>query len=153
MLRRGLIVPQYLAKAVAVPSAILAAGSQGNFLEKVGSGFYKLISFPVDVCNSVSRLSAMNYDSNTMTAREFAKKYGREMAEGAVNYGHNALDYIDQFALNFSEQPVTTLAASAVALGIPLVISRGLRFWRQHGQGSLLDRIERNAGNNIWKGE
>lgn len=148
----ALIVPEYTAKISAIPAGILALGaqSQGVF-GKIAEGYKEVITLPYDISSNVSQLSRIMNDSNLLSANEFMKKYGSVGFDAAIGQLTGALNYINQLKENATENPIETVVAGTLTAGSLWLASRALRFIRQKGQGSLVDKLERKlAGKLGW---
>lgn len=142
---------EYTAKAAAIPGAALAAGSKGTLVDKIGEGFTKLTDIIPATYAKSKELYHVAQDADTMTAREFATEYGANATQATLDTLNGVVDYAQQFYLNISSMPITTVAAAAVVGGLLYTGGRVARFIRQKGRGGIADRLERKLGEKIWK--
>jgi len=152
LLRQTLILPEYITRLTALPAGLLAAGSKGNALEKAVAGTQKLVTVPGEICKSAQNFYGVSTDFDTLTAKAFTMKYGTDVANTLIVNAQGAIDYVKQFGENISENPIETFTAAGIAAGTIYAISRTIKFVRQKGRGSILDRFERKMGTKVWPG-
>jgi len=134
-------------------AALIVLGQKGSFFEKVGAGFYSLPQAGSEFYQTVSSsgyiLEVIN-DYNTMTAAAFNQKYGGGAVNYVMAYLNEGVAYLLNVYENMSAEPVSTLLAALLVFCILYLLARSLRFYRQRGQGSFLDRAERKAGDRVF---
>lgn len=148
-------IPEYALKIASIPAGVLAAGSKGSGLEKAVSGATKVWTAPFELyrkANELSYVNKLNSDYNSLTAKDFVDKYGKDGLNYVMNGLKDFIDWGNQFLQNVREQPVETGLAVAGVTGALYLAGRCFRFIRQKGQGSVLDRTERKLGDKIWRG-
>ncbi len=141
-------------KVTSSVAALITLGQKGSFFEKVGAGFSSLPQagneFYETVSSSEYILGVIN-DYNTMTAAAFNQKYGGGAVNYVMTYLNDGVAYLLNVYENMSAEPVATLLAALVVFCILYLLARSLRFYRQRGQGSFIDRAERKAGAKVFK--
>ena len=115
MIRQGLILPEFLCKYASVPAGILAFGSEGNFLEKAASGVTKLYTGPSDAMGNYDTFRQASQDFNSLTAREFYEKHGADAGNYLLDLADRAVQFGNQVASNFQDQPIETIIAKVIA--------------------------------------
>ena len=147
----ALIVPEYAFKMASIPAGFLAAGAKGNLAGKVASGYSELVTLPHNLYANTAQVTNIAHDyASNMGVRNFADKYGGQAADVLLKCVNGGVEYLQQLKDNLTDHPFQTLAAAAITAGTLYAVGRGLRFFRQKGRGSLLDKIERNCGEKVW---
>lgn len=146
-----------IALKIAAPvSAAICLGSKGSFFEKVGAGFGSL---PDTVRELIVTLGTSDYvvrvinDYNTLTAAAFNEKYGGGAISYVMQYLNEAVSYFQNVYDNMSSEPFSTAFATVLVFVVLYILSRFARFVRQQGQGSVIDKMERKAGDKIFRSE
>lgn len=143
-------------KILAPVAAAISLGDPGGFLSKVGSG---LGSLPEKIRELVHTLGSSDYvtkvinDYNSLTAAEFNRKYGGGAINNVMEYLNEGVSYLQNVYQNLSTEPVSTLMATLLVFLILYLASRLARFVRQRGQGSVIDKMERKAGEKIFRSQ
>lgn len=146
-----------IALKIAAPvSAAISLGSRGSFPEKIGAGF---ASLPETVRELIYTFGSSDYvvrvinDYNTLTAAAFNEKYGGGAINYVMQYLNEAVSYFQNVYENMSSEPVSTAIATLLVFLVLYLLSRSARFVRQRGQGSVIDKMERKAGDKIFRSE
>lgn len=140
-------------KILAPIAAAISLGDKGGFLSKVGSG---LGSLPVKIRELVRTLNNTDYvtgiinDYNSLTAAAFNEKYGGDAVNYVMQYLNEGVIYLQNVYQNITAEPFTTALAALLVFMILYLSSRLMRFIRQRGQGSVIDKMERRAGKKIF---
>jgi len=150
LIRQATMFPEYLAKAASIPAGILALGSKGSALEKAVSGVTKLWTGPVGAKENYGVLSDLSRDYETLTASDFVARYGADTGSYLVEQFKGVLEFGRQFGENIQDQPIETVGAAGGVFALLYGTGRAIRFFRQKGQGSLLNQWERKRGTSIW---
>lgn len=143
-------------KLAASLAAIIAMAAQGGFISKVMAGFYSLPEAVREIIwwfQNIPEVGRIVNDYNTLTAANFNQKYGSGAVNYVMDYLNEGVSYLQQVYLNLSGQPVATVLAAVVVFLIFYLMARIVRFVRQEGQGSVVTRFERRAGNRVFKKE
>ncbi|MGK7371152.1 MAG: hypothetical protein ACNS64_13160 [Candidatus Halalkalibacterium sp. M3_1C_030] len=141
-------------KILAPVAAAISLGDRGGFFSKVGSG---LASLPEKIRELVRTLGNSDYvtkvinDYNSLTAAEFNEKYGSGAINNVMQYLNEGVSYLQNVYQNLSSAPVSTLLATLLVFLMLYLASRLARFIRQRGQGSVIDKMERKAGEKIFR--
>lgn len=149
-----LFIVEYCFKLAAPIAAVISLGVPGPFSTKVVSGFRSLPQAIHEIIwwfRNIPEIGHTIEDYNTMTAANFNAKYGSGAINNVMNYLNEAVAYLQQVYVNLAEKPVTTILAALVVFLVLYLLSRVARFIRQEGQGSLVDRYERRAGDRVFK--
>jgi hypothetical protein len=157
ILRNTAIVPEYVLKIAAIPGTLTAIGSQGGLGMKTLKG---IVNMPATVMNTIDNirflttdLAKINDAYNTMPAAKFVNTYGADAMTQVKKGVAETIQWGENTYRNFAEQPLETLAAGLLTAGIFYGAGRAVRFWRQKGQGSFLDKTERKIGRRFWSEE
>ena len=140
-------------KILAPVAAAISLGDRGSFLSKVGSG---LGSLPEKIRELIRTLDGTDYvtsvinDYNTLTAAAFNEKYGGDAINYVMQYLNEGVTYLQNVYQNLSAEPVSTVMATLLVFMLLYLSSRLIRFVRQRGKGSVIDRMERRAGNKLF---
>lgn len=134
-------------------AGVLTLGEKGTFLEKVGGGFSSLPEAGRDLYLTIGNseyIAEMISDYNSLTAAAFNQKYGSGAVNYVMSYLNEGVAYLLSVYDNLSAEPVSTLVAALLVFSLLYFLARLLRFLRQRGQGSFLDRMERKAGKRVF---
>jgi len=140
-------------KILAPVAAAISLGDPGSFLSKVSSGFGSL---PEKIRELVRTLDSTDYvtrvinDYNSLTAAAFNEKYGGDAINYVMQYLNEGVSYLQNVYQNLSAEPVSTVLAALFVFMLLYLSSRLVRFVRQRGQGSVIDRMERRAGDKVF---
>ena len=140
-------------KITAPVAAAISLGTQGGFFDKVGSGF---ASLPQTIRELLVTLGSSDYvsqiinDYNSLTAAAFNEKYGGGAIQYVMQYLNNGVVYLQKVYQNLTTETISTVIATLLVFVVLYLISRSVRFVRQRGQGSVVDRMERKAGDKIF---
>lgn len=145
------IVPEYIAKATAIPTGILTAGAKGNALEKIAEGTKDLFTVPQEIYRNLTDFTQIANDYNTQTAREFASKYGSGAANTLMESLQETIEWGNQLAANMSDQPIETCATVGTITAGLYGVGRLIKFLRTKGQGGPLVKAERALGKKLFK--
>lgn len=149
-------IVEFALKIAAPISAAISLGNRGNFLEKVGTGFGSL---PATVHELLRTIGSSDYvirvidDYNTLTAAAFSEKYGGGAINYVMRYLNEGVLYFQNVYENLSSEPISTAIATLLVFLVLYLLSRSARFVRQRGQGSVIDKMERKAGDKIFRSE
>lgn len=137
-----------------VTAVVLAAdGSLGTKLgtgySSISSALRKLFDAPGDVADAAHLIN----EYHTLSASAFNEQYGANAINGVLGYLNGGIVYLQDVYQNFASQPFATFFASLIAFSSLYLISLVLRFARQKGQGSYLNRLERRLGERIFESE
>lgn len=149
-----LLSGELLFKATALGVMPLTAASKGNTLEKVIGGYQKLpriTSLPQETYDLILKSKEVLDDLNTIPVTNFISKYASSALHNTLEHTNLAFNYMDNMYNNVVEQPLETSIAVLTSGLIAYSIARGLKFVRQEGQGSYLQKLERKIGNNLFK--
>lgn len=140
-------------KLLAPIAAAISLGDQGNFLSKIGTG---LGSLPEKISELVRTIRNTDYvtrvidDYNSLTAAAFNEKYGGDAINYVMQYLNEGVAYIQNVYQNITAEPVSTVLAALLVFMLLYLSGRLMRFVRQRGQGSVIDKMERKAGEKIF---
>lgn len=138
--------------AVLVTGVVLAA--EGTFWVKLGTGFSSVSSSLRKLFGVPSELgSAYNlvYDYNSLSANMFYMQHGNDAIESFMAYLNGGVAYLQTVNYNFGSQPFATFFAAVFAFFTLYLTSQVLRFYRQKGEGSYFNKMERKLGEYIFK--
>lgn len=141
-------------KITAPVAAAISLGTQGGFFDKVGTGF---ASLPQTIRELLVTLGSSDYvsqiinDYNTLTAAAFNEKYGGGAIQYVMQYLNNGVVYLQKVYQNLTTETISTVIAAFVVFVVLYLLSRSARFVRQRGQGSVVDRFERKAGDKVFR--
>lgn len=147
---------EIICKITASVAAAITLGAGGGFFDKIGNGFYSLpqtLRQLYEMVNSSDYVSEVINDYNTLTAAAFNQKYGSGALNYVMQYLNEGVRYLQNIYQNISQEPITTLLATIIVFLILYLAGRSARFVRQRGQGSVIARMERKAGNKIFKSQ
>ena len=144
---------EYAMKATAATAGLLSLGADGGLVGKTLAGYRSIPATIGELRHIPAKLSSVTQivnDYNTQTAREFTTTYGGDVLQmisdnlsGLINYGR-------QVAENFQTAPLTTVSAAGIAFLGAYGFGRMTRFWRQKGQGSFVQKFERDLGDRVF---
>jgi predicted PurR-regulated permease PerM len=140
-------------KILAPVAAAISLGERGSFLSKIGTG---LATLPEKIRELVQTLDGTEYvtqiinDYNSLTAAAFNEKYGGDAINYVMQYLNEGVAYLQNVYKNLSDDPVSTVLATLLVFMLLYLLSRLMRFVRQRGQGSVIDRMERKAGDKFF---
>ncbi|GAA5522251.1 hypothetical protein LQ318_10895 [Aliifodinibius salicampi] len=144
-----------LALKLAAPlSAIISMAASGNFIQKVLEGFHSLPDTVREIIwwiRNIPEISNIIDDYNTLTAAEFNQKYGAGAVNYVMDYLNEGVEYLQQVYVNLAERPLSTILAALLAFFICYLSARIVRFIRQKGEGSVITKFERQAGDRMFK--
>jgi predicted PurR-regulated permease PerM len=147
---------EFALKLAAPLAAIISMAASGGFIYKVVEGFRSLPDTVREIIwwiRNIPEISNIIDDYNTLTAAEFNQKYGTGAVNYVMDYLNEGVEYLQQVYMNFAERPITTISAALLAFLICYLLARVVRFIRQQGEGSVVTKFERRAGNKIFKKE
>ncbi len=152
--RFSLLLLEYCIKLSAIAVTAIALAAQGSFLTKLGTGFgsispalKQIFTAPAEIYEAANLI----HKYNTLPAAAFNEQYGADAINGALAYLNGGIVYLQTVYQNFANQPFTTFFAALIAFGTLYSISLILRFARQKGQGSYLNRLERKLGEHVFE--
>jgi len=151
ILRQTSIIPEWLTKVAAVPAGVFALGGEGGLVSKMAYGAKTVMTAPFQIPAALSKVQEVAQDYTTMVANAFTEKYGPSVVQAAMDEVHGGIEYCNHALQNLQDQPAETLAAGASIAALMYGTGRAIRFWRQKGQGSWADRLERGIGRRFWK--
>lgn len=152
--RLFLLFIEYCVKLTALAVTAVVLVTEGTFGMKLGAGFGSVSSTLRNIFSAPSDIIDTAYiihDYNTLTAAAFNEQYGAQGIDRALAYINGALVYLQDIYYNFTSQPFATFFAALIAFSSLYLISLVLRFARQKGQGSYLNRFERKLGERVFK--
>lgn len=140
--------------AFAVTAVVLI--TNGSFGTKLGTGFASISSALRTAFSAPGKLVDTAYiinDYHTMTEAAFNARYGADAIDGVLSYFNGGITYLQEVSNTFAQQPFATFFAALISFGLLYFISLVIRFARQKGQGSYLNRMERKLGERIFSDE
>lgn len=143
-------------KITAPVAAAISLGTTGGFLQKIGNGFSSL---PETVMKFLATIRSSDYvtqvinDYNSLSAASFNQKYGGGAINYVMEYLNNGVLYLQNVYQNITSDPVSTSIATLFVFLVLYLAGRSARFVRQRGQGSVIDRMERNAGDKVFRSQ
>ncbi|NGP75695.1 hypothetical protein G3570_03570 [Balneolaceae bacterium YR4-1] len=140
-------------KILAPIAAAISLGDQGGFLSKIGSGLGSLpekIRELLRTLNNTDYVTGIINDYNSLTASAFNEKYGGDAINNVMQYLNEGVTYLQNVYQNITAEPVSTVLAALLVFMLLYLFSRLMRFIRQRGQGSVIDKMERRAGEKIF---
>jgi hypothetical protein len=147
--RQSWLIPELTSKIAAIPAAALTAGSEGNLLQKVANGYQKFGNLG-EIPEKTIRATELWNAYQNMTVREVTSTYGKDLLDNAIRSVESGIDYVNQVAINFSEQPIETTTAVGIA-GLTLyAFGEIFNFIRTKGQGGIITRAKRGLGDKFW---
>ena len=152
--RFSLLLLEYGIKLSAIAITAVALAAQGSFLTKLGTGFgsistalRNLFTAPVEIYEAANLI----HQYNTLSASVFNEQYGVDAINGVLAYLNGGIVYLQTVYQNFANHPFSTFFAAFIAFSSLYLISLVLRFARQRGQGSYLNRLERKLGSHVFE--
>lgn len=145
---------EFALKLAAPLSAIISMAASGSLIQKVVEGFRALPDTVGEIVwwiRNIPEISNIIDDYNTLTAAEFNQEYGAGAVNYVMDYLNEGVEYLQQVYVNLAERPITTISAALVAFFICYLSARVVRFVRQKGEGSVITKFERRAGNRVFK--
>lgn len=140
-------------KILAPIAAAISLGDRGGFLSKIGSGLGSLPEKTVELVKTIRNTDYVTRiidDYNSLTAAAFNEKYGGDAINYVMQYLNEGVAYLQNVYQNITEEPVSTAFAALLVFLLLYLLSRLMRFVRQRGQGSVIDKMERRAGDKIF---
>lgn len=145
---------EFALKLAAPLSAIISMAASGNLIQKVVEGFRALPDTVREIVwwiQNIPEISNIIDDYNTLTAAEFNQEYGAGAVNYVMDYLNEGVEYLQQVYVNLAERPITTILAALLAFFICYFSARVVRFVRQKGEGSVITKFERRAGDRMFK--
>lgn len=149
-----LFIIEYCFKLAAPLAGFISLGAQGPFVSKIVEGFESLPDAVREIIwwfRNIPEVGRIIDDYNTMTAANFNAKYGSGAINNVMDYLNEGVTYLQHVYVNLAEQPMSTILAAAIVFLVFFLLARLARFVRQEGQGSIIDRYERRAGDRVFK--
>ncbi|GEM_PF-704846 len=138
--------------ALLVTGVVLAA--EGAFWVKLGTGFSsvssslrKLFALPSELGSAYNLIS----DYNMLSANLFTMQHGNDAIQSFMAYLNGGVTYLQTVTYNFGSQPFATFFAAVFAFSTLYLTGWVLRFYRQKGEGSYFNKMERKLGEYIFK--
>jgi hypothetical protein len=144
---------EYAMKATAATAGLLSLGAEGGLVGKTLAGYRSIpatIGELRHLPGKLTRVTELVNDYNTQTAREFTTTYGGDVIQMISDNLNGLINYGTQVAENFQTAPLTTLSAAGIAFLGAYGFGRATRFWRQKGQGSFVQKFERDLGDRVF---
>ncbi len=147
---------EFILKITASLAALIALAAPGGFLSKLAEGFQSLRGAVQEVwwwITHIDEFGQVMEDYNTLTAAAFNQKYGAGAVNSVMDYLNEGVDYIQRIWQNLNAEPIGTLLAAILIFLIFYLAARLIRFVRQRGQGSFIDKFERKQGRKVFKSQ
>ena len=144
---------EYAMKATAATAGLLSLGAEGGLVGKTLTGYRSIPATVGELRHLPAKLSSVTEvvnDYNTQTAREFTATYGGNVIQMISDNLNGLISYATRVAENFQTAPLTTLSAAGIAFLGAYGLGRATRFWRQKGQGSFVQKFERDLGDRVF---
>jgi hypothetical protein len=145
-----LFILEFFSKVSAILIAGVVLAAQGSFGAKLGTGFSslsvslrKLFQAPSEISGAATSIS--QYNSMPADVQSI------EAAHGVLVWLNSSVQYIDAVSQNLSSQFFVTVTAAMIAYISVYLVSVVLRFYRQKGEGSWLNKLERDLGQRIFE--
>jgi len=151
-----LFLVEFCLKIAASLGAVISLAARGGLFAKILTGFRSLPDAVREIVwwiRNIADVGVIVNDYNTLTAANFNQKYGAGAINYVMDYLNEGVSYVQKVYLNLSDQPVTTILAALVVFLIFYLLARLVRFFRQEGQGSIVTRLERRAGDRVFRKE
>ncbi len=151
-----LIIVEFCLKLAAPLAAFITMAASGDFISKIITGFQSLPTAIREIIwwlENISEIGRIIEDYNTLTAATFNQKYGAGAVNSVMNYLNEGVAYLQQVYQNLIEQPIFTLLAALLIFLIFYLVARLVRFVRQRGQGSIIDKFERKTGDRVFRNQ
>lgn len=148
-----LLFLEYCVKISAFAVTAVVLITDGSFGAKLGTGFASISSALRTAFSAPGKIVDTAYtihDYHHMTEAAFNSRYGADAIDGILAFFNGGITYLQDVSQSFAQQPFATFFASLIAFGSLYFISLVLRFARQKGQGSYLNRLERRLGERIF---
>ncbi len=130
--------------------------ADGSFGMKLGTGFSSisaslrsLFEAPGDIIGAAHLIN----EYHNLSAAAFEARHGAEAINGVLAYLNGGITYLQDVGQNFATQPFATFFASLISFASLYFISLVIRFARQKGQGSFLNRLERRLGERVFESQ
>ncbi len=149
-----LLLLEYCIKLAAIVVTAVVLIADGSFGTKLGAGFSSLsisLRNVFEAPSEIIRQASVVHDYQTLPADAFEIEHGSRALHEALAYFDGAVLYFQDVSANFTGQPFATLSAALIAFFSLYSISLILRFTRQKGQGSPLNRLERKLAEKVFK--
>lgn len=148
-----LFLLEYLFKLAAGVIGMIVLGAGGSFFSKISTGFssignvlHQIAEWP----DSLTYISTVIQDYNTLTASAFNERYGGNAINRVMELLNEGVAYGQAVYQNLTRQPVATVVATLLVFLLFYLIGRACRFYRQRGQGSFLVKKERELGRRVF---
>ncbi|HKK47092.1 MAG TPA: hypothetical protein VJ964_16310 [Balneolaceae bacterium] len=133
--------------------ALAASGSLGM---RIGSGFASLsfglrhlFEFPAELKRMIYLVS----DYNQMNRELFRETYGAKAVNQFMASLNDGITFLHRITQNLYQHPFASLTAGLVVFVTFYLLARIIRFARQKGRGSWLNRWELRLGNSVFNSE
>lgn len=154
--RGFLLFLEYCIKLSAFVVTAVVLTANGTFGTKLSTGFAsispslrKLFNAPGDILEAGHLINQYH----AMPAEAFEAQYGAGAINGVLAYLNGGITYLEEVGQSFASQPFATFFASILAFFSLYILSLVIRFARQKGQGSFLNRLERRLGEKVFESE
>jgi len=151
-----LFILEYCVKLTAVVVTAIVMAANGTFGDKlaigfgsISSGLRNVFSAPGEIYGAAKLVS----EYNSLPLSAIQDMQGFEAAHSVMIYLNGGVSYIASVVQNFSAQPFATFFAAVIAFTSIYIISIILRFTRQRGQGSWINKLERDLAERIFDPE
>lgn len=149
-----LLFLEYCVKLTAIAVTGVVLMTDGTFGTKLGTGFgsvsstlRSIFSAPSDIIDNAHII----HEYNTMSAAAFNQQYGADAIHGVMAYLNGAVVYFQTVFQNLAAQPFSTFFAAVISFFSLYMLSLVLRFARQKGQGSYLNKLERKLADRVYE--
>lgn len=155
-LKAFLFVLEYCVKLTAVVVTAIVMAAKGTFGDKLATGFSSVSSGLRNVFSAPGEIygaAKLVSEYNSLSQSAIQEMHGFEAAHGVMTYLNGGVSYLASVGQNFSSQPFATFFAAVIAFASIYLISIILRFTRQRGQGTWLNKLERELAERIFDPE
>jgi hypothetical protein len=143
-------------KLCALVAGWFALVESGSFGLKIRTGFSSLSYGLRQLFKAPSEINKMIWfvrDYAHMGKGALRQTYGAHSVEQFMHTLNEGITFLYRILNNISQNPLSTLGAGLVVVGIFYLLARIIRFTRQRGQGSRIVRMERGLADRIFQTE
>jgi len=148
-----LFVVEWGFKVCAIVAGWFALAATGSLGVRIGTGFTSIsygLRHLLEVPEKFQRMSYLISDYSHMGRDVFQQTYGVEAIDRFMGSLNEAVQFLQRINTNLYRHPLPTIAATIVVFFIFYLLARIIRFARQKGRGSWLNRMEIRIGNRVF---
>lgn len=140
-------------KICALIAATLALATNGSFGNKIAKGFGSLPEGIREIfafSSSFWEMSWVAREYHQIGGAEFQQAYGMAPLNQLITSLSGYFTFFHTIFSNLSESPFISIVAALIVFFCFYILARIIRFARQRGKGSYLNRMEQQLGDRVF---